>query len=91
MFKLKKSATLNNHGYIYKLLYINLMITTNQKSIMYKHTQKGNESKHNTKDNHQITRDKSKRRNQKQQQKQHQNNYKMAIRTYISTITLNVN
>ena len=47
--------------YIYRLLYKNLMVTTNQKSIIDIHTKKEEESKHNTKDSHQITREQKKR------------------------------
>ena len=47
--------------YIYRLLYINLMVTTNKKkSKIDMYPQERKESKYNTKDNHQITRDKSK-------------------------------
>ena len=42
------------------------MVTTNQKSIINTHTQKRKESKHNTKDNHQITREESKRKRKEQ-------------------------
>ena len=48
--------------YIYMLLYIFLMVTTNQKYILDTHVKKTKESKHNTKDSHQITMEKSKRR-----------------------------
>lgn len=41
--------------YIERLLYINSMLTTSQKS-MDKHTKKKKEFKHNTKDSLQITR-----------------------------------
>ena len=44
------------------LLYIFLKVTTNQKYILDTHVKKINESKHNTKDSHQITMEKSKRR-----------------------------
>ena len=37
------------------------MVTTNQKSIIDIHTKKEEESKHNTKDSHQITREQKKR------------------------------
>ena len=37
------------------------MVTANQKSIMDTHTKKKKESKHNTKDSHQITREENKR------------------------------
>ena len=44
------------------------MVTTNQTSVIGTHAQKRKESKHNTKDSHQITREESKRRKEKQQQ-----------------------
>ena len=50
------------HTYIYILLYKNLMVTTNQKSITDIHKKKKKESKHKTKDSHQITRGENKRR-----------------------------
>ena len=37
--------------YIYRLLYQNLMVTTNEKSVIDIHTKKKKESKNNTKDN----------------------------------------
>ena len=43
--------------YIYGLLYQNLMATANQKSTIDTHTKKKKQSKHNTKECHQITRD----------------------------------
>ena len=46
--------------YIYRLLYQNLMITTNQKSTIDIQTKKEKESKYNIKDN-QITRKENKR------------------------------
>ena len=45
---------------VYRLLYQNLMVTANKKSI-YVYTQKEKESKPNTKDSHQITRGETKR------------------------------
>ena len=50
----------------YILLSKNLMVNTSQKSIIVIHTQKEKkESKHNTKDGHQITREDNKRRKEK--------------------------
>ena len=66
--------------YIYRLLYKNLMVTTNQKSVIDTHTKKKNESRHNTKDSHQIIREENQRRRKKEReekkdlQKQVQNN-----------------
>ena len=57
------------------LLYMNLMIATNQRPVIDTHTKKRKESKHNTKDSNQIKREESKRRrNKKELQKQHENN-----------------
>ena len=42
--------------YIYRLLYRNLMVTTDQKYIIDIQTQKKKKSKHNTKNSHGITR-----------------------------------
>ena len=47
--------------FIYRLLYQNPMVTTNQKSTIDTHTKKKKESKHNTKVSHQITREENKR------------------------------
>ena len=47
--------------FIYRLLYQNLRVTTNQKSTIDTHTKKKKESKHNTKVSHQITREENKR------------------------------
>ena len=48
--------------YIYRLLYKYLMVTINQKSTTGIHTKRKKESKHNTKDSHQITLEENKRR-----------------------------
>ena len=61
--------------YVHRSVYIYFLVTTKQKSIL--DTQKKrNESKHNTKDSHPITREESKRRRKEQQRttKQPQNN-----------------
>ena len=79
--------------YTYRLLYQNLMVTTNQKSITNIQTEKKKESKYNTKNSHQITKkeNKEERKNKKTYKNKSKTINKMAIRTYISTITLNVN
>ena len=41
------------------------MVTTNQKSVIYLHTKKKKESKHNTKESHQITREENKEEREK--------------------------
>ena len=46
---------------IYRLLYQNLMITTNQKFVIDTHMKKKKESKYNAKVSHQITREEYKR------------------------------
>ena len=64
------------------------MVTTNQKSVIDKHTKKRKEFKHNTKDSHQITREESKRRKTEKNYKNKQKTMnKMAITTYLSIIT----
>ena len=82
--------------YMYRLLYQNLMVTSNQKSATDIHTKKKKESKHNTKDSHQITLEENKRRKTGRKGPTKTNPksktiHRMAIRTYISVITLNVN
>ena len=51
--------------YTYRLLYKILMVTTDQSSTINTHTKKKKKSKHNTKDSHQTTREKTTRRNKK--------------------------
>jgi len=46
---------------MHRLLYEKLMVTSNQKSTMDIYTKRKNESKFNTKDSHQITRDENKK------------------------------
>ena len=61
--------------YIYRLLYQNLTGTTNQESTVETYTHKGKQSKHNTKDSHQITQEENKRgKEEKNLQKQSQDN-----------------
>ena len=64
------------------LLYMNLMVTANQKSIIDTHTQKRKESKHNTKDSHQITREQKRRKKTFKNKSKTIN--KMAIKTHMS-------
>ena len=56
-----KDQQLKTILFIYRMLYQNLMITTNQKSTIDTHTKKKKESKHNTKISHQLTREENKR------------------------------
>ena len=78
--------------FIYRMLYQIHMVTTNQKSTIDTHTKKKKESKHNTKVSHQITREENKRgREEKRPSNKSTAINKMAVRTYISIITLKVN
>ena len=57
--------------YICILLYQNLIVTANQKFTIDIHTEKKKQSKHNTKDNHQITRENKRGREEKRLTKTH--------------------
>ena len=76
--------------YIYRQLYQNLMVTVKQNTDI--HTNKKKDSKHKIKNSHQITREENKR--VKAEKQTYKNKFKtvnkMAVRTYISIITLNV-
>ena len=86
-----KDQQLKTILFTYRLLYQNLMVTANRKSTIDTHTKKKKESKHNSKVSHQITRE-QKRKGQKNTYKNKSKTInKMAIRTYMSIITLNVN
>ena len=69
------------------------MITTNQKYIVNTHRERKKESKYNTKESYQITGENNnqKKKNKNQHYQNNPKTVKMAIRTYISIITLNVN
>ena len=54
---------------IHILLYQNLRVTANQKSTIDRHTTKKNHLKYNTKDSHQTTRGKNKRRREENRAK----------------------
>ena len=57
----------------YRLLYQNFMVTKNQKSAVYIHTNKKKQPKHNIKDSHQTVREENKEEGKKNdQQKQNQ-------------------
>ena len=86
-----KDQQLKTTLFIYRPLYQNLMVTTNWKSTIDTHTKKKKESKRNTKVSHQITREKQKRTGRKKTYKNKSTTIsKMAVRTYISVITLNI-
>ena len=62
-------------GFIYRSLYMNLMVITSPKPIINIQKSKRKKSKHNTKENHKITREENKRiRNREELQKQPKNN-----------------
>ena len=50
---------------MYRLLYQNLMVTANQKTLIDTHTNKKKQSIHNSKDIHQTIREENKRREEK--------------------------
>ena len=54
----------------YRFPYVNLMVNTNQKFIIQTQMKKRKESKHSTKDSHQITREETKKGRQEQPKKQ---------------------
>ena len=56
--------------FTYRLLYQNLIVTTSQKSTIDIHTKKKKESKHNTKDSHQITREQKRKEKRPTKKKQ---------------------
>ena len=88
-----RDQQLKTISYIHRLLYKNFRITANQKSTIDTQTKKENQLKYNTKDRHQTTRGENKRRReQKRATKINPKTVnKMAIRTYVLIITLNVN
>ena len=75
---------------VYRFLYLNFRVTANQKSTIDTHMNKKKQSKYNRKDSHQTTRGENKGRKKNNENKSKTVN-KMAIRAYISIITLNVN
>lgn len=50
-----------SHIYVYILLYTNLMVITNQETMIDTHMKQGKTSQHTTEDRHQITRAENKR------------------------------
>ena len=56
-----RDEQLETSMYKSRLLYKNLMVTAKQKSIIDVHTKKKEESKYNSKDSHQITREENKK------------------------------
>ena len=86
-----REQQLKTISYTYRLLHQNFRITANQKSTIDTQTNKKNHLKYNTKDSHQTRRGEYKKRRKKSNKNKCKAINKMAIRTYISTITLNVN
>ena len=66
------------------------MGTAKQKTTIDTHTKKKKQSKHNTKDSHQITREQKRKGRKNTYKNKTETIKKMAVRTYISIITLNV-
>ena len=87
-----KDQKLKTVLFVYRPLYQNFMETTNPKSTIdeKKKSPQRKAIQNNTKVSYQITRDKNKRRKKTYKKKSKTIN-KMAIRTYILIITLNIN
>ena len=75
--------------YVYRLLYQNLMVTSNQKSTIDIYTKK--KKSNTTLKSHQITREQKRKVRKKTYRNKSKTTNKMAIRPYIWVITLNVN
>ena len=86
-----REQQLKTISYIYRLLYQNFRVIANQKSTSDAQTNKKTQHKYNTKDSHQTTRGENNRRRKKSNKNKSKAINKMAIRAYISIITLNVN
>ena len=89
MYLQLRNQQLKTNLYVFRLLYQNFRITASQKSTNDTQTNK-NQLKYNTKDSHQTRRGEKKGRKNSNKNKSTAIN-KMAIRTYTSIITLNVN
>ena len=74
--------------YLRRLLYINFMVTTNQKPIIDAHTKIMKEYKQNSKDNHQIMRERTKEeRNKKRLQNNALKINRIEIITCVCSVT----
>ena len=84
---------LNIHSYTQKMLYINLIVTTNKKLVIDIQKIKRKESEYIIKESQQIMREESKKRNDhgRTTKNNHKTRNKMTIYTYLPIITLNVN
>ena len=88
-FEIKRPATENNLVYIY--IAISKPHGNCKPKIYNRYAQKKKkQSKHNTKDSYQITREQKRKGRKKTYKNKSKTINKMAIRTYILTITLNV-
>ena len=67
------------------------MVNTSQKSIIDTHTKTRKESRHNTKDSHQIIQEQKKKGAKTNHRNSPQTINKIAIRTYVSIGTFSVN
>ena len=76
---------------IYKLLRQNLKVTPNQKSTTDTHTKKKKQSNYNTNNSQQVTREQRRKGRKRTYKTESKIMNKMAIRTYMSIITLNGN
>ena len=76
---------------IYRLLHQNLQVTPNQKSTTDTCTKKKQQSNYNTNNSHQVTREQRKKGRKRTYKSESKTMNKMAIRTYMSIITLNGN
>ena len=85
-FEIKRPETYNNLLYMQTAIYINLTVTTNQKSII--HTQKRERYPNSTKHKDQITKRTKEERNQKELQNNLNTINKMAKNIYISITIL---
>ena len=85
-----RDQQLNTVMCIYRWLYQNLTVTANRKSIIDIHTQREKGSKHKTKES-QITREQKRKGRNKTYKNRLKTVNKMALRSYILIITLNVN
>ena len=86
-----RDPQLKTISYRERLLYQNFRISANQTSTTDTQKNKKHQLKCNTKDSHQTTRGENKKGTKKSNTNKSKAINKMAIRTYISIITLNVN
>ena len=66
-----REQQLKTISYTYRLLYQNFRITANQKSTIDTQTNKKNQLKYNTKDNHETTEQRTREEGKKKEQQKH--------------------